>query len=256
MAGYATLNQLNTLSKNIEAKTLYTKNDNTINIDNLKRIKDCNKFSFVDFMELLNLKETTVSLSTTLSTLQYKIGTTVHGGTTLTVTVTKGSYDIVQIEFFIDGVSVSVETNGVTDGGVFTYGYGVDITTDKEFKVVVSDVNGNEVEDIVKVSFYNPYWTGKTAKEISDITSADILTMTQTLGKKENKKVKYTMSNERAIFAYDKSYGDLKSILDINSFENLSSFSKLEMTIDGALYYVYVLDTKVYCTDFEYNFIF
>ena len=251
---YATLKQLNALSKGMEGKTLFTQEDVSLNIENIKKLSDCEKFSFVDFMNLLNLKDATVSLTTALTSLIYKIGTTIHGGTTLTATVTKGSYDISQIEFFVDNTSIGIETVDVANGGVYSCGYGLDITTNKEFKVVVTDINGNEIEDTIEVNFYNPYYYGHVDKDLVDITETDVLTMTQIVNKKGNQKLKYTMSNERAIFAYDKSYGDLISILDPNNFENLSSFSKVEMTLDGVLCNVYIQNEKCYCTNFEYNF--
>ena len=253
---YATTTQLNTLSRAIEQKTLYTQADVELNIKNLSKIEDCTKLSFVDFMNILNLKEATVSLTCDLTTLDYKIGTTVHGGTTLTADVGKGSYDITQIEFFVDGVSVEVLTTDVASGGIFTYGYGVDITTDKVFEVAVTTSDGLVVTKKIEVKFYNPYYFGSTIKEIVDIVETDISSLTEIISKKENKNLSYTLSDGRAIFAYDKTYGDLKSILDPSSFENISSFTKIEMTIAGVLCNVYILTTKCYCTDFKYSFIF
>ena len=251
---YATLKQLNAISKGMEEKTLFTQEDVSLNIENIKKLSDCEKFSFVDFMNLLTLKDATVSLTTTLDSLVYKQGLTIYGGTTLSAVVTKGSYDIEKVEFFIDNVLVSTENTDVANGGNYTYAYGTDITTNKVFKVVVTDVEGNVVQDSVSLNFYNPYYFGKTNKEIVDVTEVDILAMTQVVNKKDNQKHKYTMSDERAVFAYDKNYGDLTSALDPSSFENISSFTKIEMTIGGVVCNVYILNTKCYCTDFEYTF--
>lgn len=251
---YVTTTQLNNLTKALEGKTLYTQDNLELNVKNLSKISNCEKFSFTDFMNILNLKDSTVTLSCDLAELKYKLGTTIHNGTSLTANVEKGTYSITKIEFFVDNVSVSVITTDVENGGSFTYGYGLDITTNKKFKVVVTDEQGITVEDEIEVNFYNPYYYGSISKEIADITSADILSMTQLIDKKQDQKVKYTMSDARAIFAFDKSYGDLTSILDPSSFQNLQSFTKVEMTIDGVLCNVYILTTKCYCSDFEYNF--
>lgn len=251
---YATTTQLNTLSRAIEQKTLYTQADVELNIKNLSKIENCEKFSFTDFMNILTLKSATVTLTTTLDSLVYKQGLTIYGGTTLSAVVTKGSYDIEKVEFFIDNVLVSTENTDVANGGNYTYAYGTDITTNKVFKVVVTDVEGNVVQDSVSLNFYNPYYFGKTNKEIVDVTEVDILAMTQIVNKKDNQKHKYTMSDERAVFAYDKSYGDLTSILDPSSFENIDAFVKSEMIVNGVVCNVYILDTKCYCTDFEYTF--
>ena len=249
-----TVSQLNAITKAIEMKTLFTQEDVELNIANLSKIENCEKFSFTDFMNILTLKSATVTLTTTLDSLVYKQGLTIYGGTTLSAVVTKGSYDIEKVEFFIDNVLVSTENTDVANGGNYTYAYGTDITTNKVFKVVVTDVEGNVVQDSVSLNFYNPYYFGKTNKEIVDVTEVDILAMTQVVNKKDNQKHKYTMSDERAVFVYDKSYGDLTSALDPNNFENLSSFSKVEMTIDGVLCNVYIQSEKCYCADFEYTF--
>ena len=253
---YATTTQLNTLSKAIEKKTLFTQEDVGLDVENLKMVSDCEKFSFVDLMNVLCFKKTSIEFSCTLSTLDYKIGTTVYGGTTLLANVTRGSSEIAKVEFFVDDVLVSEETTDVASGGSFTYGYGIDITTDKKFKVVATDIDGNETKEEIKVNFYNPYYFGSTTKEIAEITETDISSLTEIISKKENKNLSYTLSDGRVIFAYDKTYGDLKSILDPSSFENISSFTKIEMTIAGVLCYVYILTTKCYCTDFKYSFIF
>ena len=249
-----TVSQLNAITKAIEMKTLFTQEDVELNIANLSKIENCEKFSFTDFMNILTLKSATVTLTTTLDSLVYKQGLTIYGGTTLSAVVTKGSYDIEKVEFFIDNVLVSTENTDVANGGNYTYAYGTDITTNKVFKVVVTDVEGNVVQDSVSLNFYNPYYFGKTNKEIVDVTEVDILAMTQVVNKKDNQKHKYTMSDERAVFVYDKTYGDLTSALDPNNFENLSSFSKVEMTIDGVLCNVYIQSEKCYCADFEYTF--
>ena len=249
-----TVSQLNSITKAIEMKTLFTQGDVELNIANLSKIENCDKFSFTDFMNILTLKGATVTLSTTLDSLIYKQGLTIYGGTTLSAVVTKGSYDIEKVEFFIDNGLVSTENTDVADGGNYTYAYGTDITTNKVFKVVVTDVEGNVVQDSVSLNFYNPYYFGKTNKEIVDVTEVDILAMTQVVNKKDNQKHKYTMSDERAVFVYDKTYGDLTSILDISSFENRDSFVKSEMIVNGVVCNVYILDSKCYCTDFEYTF--
>ena len=78
---YATTTQLNTLSRAIEQKTLYTQADVELNIKNLSKIENCEKFSFTDFMNILTLKSATVTLTTTLDSLVYKQGLTIYGGT-------------------------------------------------------------------------------------------------------------------------------------------------------------------------------
>lgn len=195
-----------------------------------------------------------VTLTSSLSTLVYEIGTTVSNGLTLTARVTKGSSNITKVEFFKGNTSVSVITQNVASGGNFTYSDGSNITTDTTYKVVVTNVEGKTVSNTLSVKFYNPFYHGVTAKDLSTIASADILAMVKDVSAKSTKEYKYTSTNERIVIAYDKNYGLLSSILDENSFENLGSFEKKEITIGSTVYYVYIMTNGCYCTNFKYTF--
>ena len=196
----------------------------------------------------------TVRLSSNLSTLVYEIGTTVRNGLTLTANVTKGSSDITKVEFFKGNTSMSTISSGVQNGGNFTCADGTNITTDTTYKVVVTNAEGKTVTSTLSVKFYNPFYYGVTSKTLADITATDITSMTKDVSAKGAKKYKYTSANNRIVITYDRSYGLLTSILDQNSFENLSAFEYKEITIDSKVYYVYVTTNGCYCTDFEYTF--
>lgn len=195
-----------------------------------------------------------VTISSSLSTLVYEIGTTVSNGLTLTARVTKGSSDITKVEFFKGNTSVSVITQNVASGGNFSFSDGNSITTDTTYKVVVTNVEGKTVSSTLSVKFYNPFYHGITNKDLNTITSADVAAMTKDISAKSTKEYKYTSSNERVVIAYDKNYGLLSSILDENSFENLGSFDKKEITIGSTVYYVYIMTNACYCTNFKYTF--
>ena len=195
-----------------------------------------------------------VTLTSSLSTLVYEIGTTVRNGHTLTAKVTKGSSDITKVEFFKGNTSVNVITANVASGGSFTYADGSNITSDTTYKVVVTNVEGKTITSTLSVKFYNPYYHGVTSKDINTIISTDITAMTKDFSAKGTKEYKYTSSNERVVIAYDKNYGLLSSILDENSFENIGSFEKKEITIGSTVYYVYIMTNGCYCSNFKYTF--
>ena len=52
---------------------------------------------------------------------------------------------------------------------------------------------------------------------------------------------KYSMNNQRIVYLYPKSFGDLTSIKDENNFENLNSFIKSYITVNGVNYIEYKL---------------
>lgn len=195
-----------------------------------------------------------VTLTSSLSTLVYELGTTVRNGHTLTAKVTKGSSDITKVEFFKGSTSVSVVTQNVANGGNFTYSDGSNITSDTTYKVVVTNVEGKTVTSTLSVKFYNPYYHGVTSKGINDVTVTDISAMTKDISAKGTKTYNYTSNNLYCTIAFPKSYGQLTSILDGNGFQNLDSWRFKEIEINSVPYYVYQTGTVVICNDFKYEF--
>ena len=254
---YATLKQLNTLSKGIEEKTLFTQEDVSFDSDNIDIIKNVNlsKYSFVDFINDLSYKPPIITLSHNLSTLIYEKGITVRNGISLSANIVVGSEDIQQVDFFKDGVNASVITTGVTTGGTFTYADGNDITVDTKYEVVVTTVSGRIHKESLEVKFYNPYYYGTTSIDINALKDSDIKSLTKDIVAKGNKEYVYTATNEYCVFAYPKSYGALTSLKDENQFENIYSFNRADINIDGVAYYVYQIDMKCSCTNFKYTFI-
>ena len=250
---YVNVEQFNKSLKNISDKTLYTKDGADLDANNLNKTIDCNKFSFTDFMDLLTYKEVEINLTSNLTTTIYEVGSVVNG-ITLTANVIKGSSKISKIEFYKDGVFLIDTTIDVENGGNFTYTYGLDINNTTEFKAVVICEDGQTKEAKLNINFYNAYYYGVTTKSINDIVDTDIVGLTKEVTGKANKNYSFTTHNERAIIAYEKSYGLLKSILDENSFENIYSFDYKEIAIRSVPYYVYVSKTPFSMDDFKYNF--
>jgi hypothetical protein len=101
----------------------------------------------------------------------------------------------------------------------------------------------------------NPEVGQRAAEEtLDEITANDIAAMTKDISGKEVKKYSYTSTNERIVFAYDRDYGLLQSILDINLFENISGFEYKEITVGNSVYYVWMTTNSCYCSDFIYTF--
>lgn len=79
------------------------------------------------------------------------------------------------------------------------------------------------------------YWGKKTAPSLTDFAG-----LTEDLSKKGQKTYTYTGANNEYLYiAYNASYGNLKSILDENNFENIDSWNKSSLTVDGQNYTVY-----------------
>ena len=191
-------------------------------------------------------------LTSNLSTNIYELGTTVTGGLTLTATVVKGSATITKIEFYKDSTVVNTITQNAENGGEFSHTDENSISADTTYKVVVTDSEGKTVSATYKVSFYNPYYHGISAKTLDNITVTDVVGMTKDLSAKGKKTYSYTSNNEYCVVAYPKSYGTISSILDSNGFQNVDSWQYVEVEINGVVYYVYQTKTPVICTAFAY----
>ena len=131
-------------------------------------------------------------------------------------------------------VSLTRATKGnVTVSGTVTHAQGAQ-PKDSDGKDVDSPLPAGDISASSKtIEFIYPFIWGASDSAIPDLT-----TLTKDLSKKGNKTYSYTTANQYIVFAYDKSYGDLSSILDQNGFETISGYTK---TVSGD-YNVYVSD--------------
>lgn len=100
------------------------------------------------------------------------------------------------------------------------------------------------------MQFILPYYYGKS----STPTVSSFTGLTKSVTAKGQKQFSFTTNNEYMVFAYDKSYGDLTSILDPNSFEVLSGWTKNTLTVGGFDYYVYVANSATTDTNAKFTF--
>ncbi len=100
------------------------------------------------------------------------------------------------------------------------------------------------------LNFIQPYYYGvSNSGTISDFTG-----LTEAVSAKGNKTYNFTTNNQYMVFAYDSSYGNLKNILDPNSFETISGWNKTTVTVDGFSYYVYVSKSPTTDTNAAFTF--
>lgn len=100
------------------------------------------------------------------------------------------------------------------------------------------------------MQFIQAYFYGKS----STPTISSFTGLSKSVTAKGEKKFKYTTNNEYMVIAYDASYGNLKTILDPNSFDVTSGWTKSTLTVDGFNYYVYVANSPTTDTDAQFTF--
>lgn len=166
--------------------------------------------------------------------------------TKLTANVTKKSERITKVEFFDGGTSLGVkEGTEVQNGGAIAITTDIAVSANKNFQVKVTDAaNKTYSANTGSFNFVYPYYMGVCA-ENAEINADLVKGLTKKVEAKGNKSNSFTCDYQRMVFAYPKSYGKLKSIIDPNNFDVTGTFGVQEVSITGLdgtaqAYYVYV----------------
>jgi len=216
---------------------------------------DLNNMSIQDILAKLlypyvaPIVKASITYSPTGSTFEY--GDVVNVSS-ISVTITKKSESITKVGFYVDGELVHVVRDNIENGGTFTYEFEEPYEVTKSisssfFHVEVTDASNTVTKAntlSMALSFLYPYYYGVIDEDV-EVNEDIIPSLTKQVVAKGTKTYSFSPEYQRAVFAYPKSYGTLKSILDPNSFEIISSFECIELNIeglDGSLqpYYVYV----------------
>lgn len=159
----------------------------------------------------------------------YKKGTT--QAITVRWTIKAGSEIVVPDTLKVNG---ALETNTNTSKQ-FT---GVTATTTY---TVEATRNGVVKSASTTATFVNPSYIGVVASDFS-ASESSIKGLTEVV--KSGKGYTATglnLVNQKICYAYPKTFGALSSIKDANGFDNLSAYTRSEVTINGEAYYVYVM---------------
>lgn len=182
--------------------------------------------------------------------------------TAVTSSVTKKSASISKVEL-LQGSTVLKTHSAIPNGGNISF-TGLSIAIDKSsasknLTVKVTDSeNKSYTKNTGTFSFVYPYYYG-AIEATTAISEAVIEGLTKKVESKGNKAWTFTLNNQKAVFAYPKSYGALKSIIDANNFTVTDTFTRLELSITGLdgtaqTYYVYVSNGASTLSGFKYTF--
>ena len=175
-----------------------------------------------------------VTLSISPSKTLYDIVTEKISSLTINATVTKQTYDVAKIEYFINDVKVK-ENTSCASGGLFPYIHNTEINDTVVIKVVVTDTEGLKTTATKTIEFVPNSYYGIVDDSVGEPTEAIIKTLNKTL--KTTKALKYegiTTDWGKVCYCYPKSFGELTSIKDpVNSLNYFSEFSKVTVNVDG-----------------------
>lgn len=178
-------------------------------------------------------------------------GGTFEKGNTQTVTritanVTKKSEKISKVEFLDGGTVLETKAGAeVQNGGSISITTDIAVNSNKNFQVKVTDAaNKVYTANTGNFNFVYPYYMGVCA-ENATIDEALVKGLIKKVEGKGNKSHAFTCDFQRIVFAYPKSHGRLRQIIDPNNFDVTGTFGVQEVNITGLdgtaqTYYVYV----------------
>ena len=169
--------------------------------------------------------------------------------TNVKVVVTKKSKKITKVEVFNGATSLGSKTGTeVENGGTFNFAVSVPVNSiNVQLTAKATDETGDSGVSSATTgafTFVYPYYVGICDDGVA-IDETLVKSLTKKIENKANKSISYTTNNQRMVFAYPKSYGAIKSIIDPNNFDVTATFTSTTVSVtglDGTAqdYYVYV----------------
>ena len=188
----------------------------------------------------------TVTFSQTNSVI--KQGVTFNLDITVKNPVKKTS-DIEKFDLYKAGVLVE-SIPYVSGNTSYSFAQIPDVAADCSYEVRVIDVQGKYTKYTKSYDFVHPIYTGCT-----DEIPVDATGLTEMIEAKGNKTITVNSgTGAYVVFMYDAAYGDLKNIIDPSGFENITSFTKIQLTINGILYNCYHSTLKQALSNFKYTY--
>jgi hypothetical protein len=186
--------------------------------------------------------------------------------TSVSISITKKSEPITSVALYNGSTLIEEKTgDAVKNGGTITFsGLSVEVPTNGNqltVKVTYPDANGNAKtveKKTTAMSFVYPYYIGTCAAGTT-IDETLVESLTKKIEGKGNKSPSFDLSDSHIVFAYDKDYGALKSIIDPNGYETITGYNRTEVSVTGLnetahTYYVYVSKDSATSTGFVVNF--
>lgn len=201
------------------------------------------------FQKMLNpYQSPAVNISISPATTLYEVGSSPT--ITVNATLVKKTEAITAAKITKGGVSIKEASSNEISAKSFSIS-GQQITSDTAFSAKVSDSKGEVSGNTINVRFTRKSFYGVIGAGDSVTTAGQIeaLGQNQLTGQKGLTWASYNANNQKVVYAYPKSFGDLTSIKDGNNFEVLSSFAKTEVTRDSVAYNVYTLKDAMSITN-------
>lgn len=184
---------------------------------------------------------------------------------TLTATIAKKSNDISEVRFYQGATLLDTQTSGgaIASGGQSTYVYSTSFDDNISFSSQVDDAldGGNQTIGTASSTSYvfvYPYYVGA---DVAGLLDTEIVLLDKVVQTAQTNYTKVFTADAGDVFyiAYPDTISPLTSILDVNSFETISSWTQTVVALsclDGSTqqYKVYTFNNPVAAGDYQYTF--
>ena len=201
------------------------------------------------------LRKATVKYEEPTATVTFsQSNTVIKQGVTFNLDITvknpvKKTSDIEKFDLYKAGTLVE-SIPYVSGNNSYSFAQIPDVSTDCSYEVRVIDVQGKYTKYTKSYDFVHPIYAGCT-----DNIPVDATGLTEMIEAKGNKTITVNSgSGAYVVFMYDAAYGDIKNIIDPSGFENITSFTKIQLTINGILYNCYHSTLKQALSNFKYTY--
>lgn len=144
----------------------------------------------------------------------------------------------------------AIMINGEEHHGAIPYVYSTTATTTTTYNVRADKTGRNSAQGSATITFVNPSYDGAVAANFT-VTEANIKALTEAVRSGKGGTRTFNLNNQKACIAYPKTFGAATSIKDANGFDYLASYTRSELSVNGELYYVYLLTNATTITDMK-----
>lgn len=180
--------------------------------------------------------------------------------TNFTIDANGGSNKITNIQIYDNDTKIIDFPNNMNTLS-FNIPKSINISSDKQYTIKVTDDTGY-IHSVKtgKISFVYPIYYGAIDWNTNIPNEIQIKESKKKIVPKQDNDIKFTCNNQKILFAYPSSYGDLNNIIDMNGLDITNIFHKNLVKIalnNNEIYYnTYISDNSITIYNFSIKFIF
>ena len=263
---YATKEYVDDVISNIEIGDIDLSNYATKEyVDELEYQVDKNSDNINQILEIIDKPPTytkpTLTTSLSSSNIRHNVSTNItitpkftqnDAGAITSYSLTKDGnviYSNTSASAYTDTITLS-HGSSVTYSATVNYGDGVIKNTLLGIAYPSTSIKAGSISSNATVKGYALSYYGVI--NTNSIDNVDNLT--NVLRTSKSSTLTFNMTNQRVVYMYPKSFGNLTSIKDANNFDYINSYTLTNMTLDNVEYNVYILTDAVTINGFKQIF--